>query len=108
MAAVRVLKLVQRGQQFLESFRMADDTSAIVMAEGTRCNRIVVWPASMVAADICVVLFLVHWKHNQSTYPLEYAYWNRSFICERCGAVSEQELGMWVSPEQDGPTNVHS
>jgi lipid-A-disaccharide synthase-like uncharacterized protein len=63
---------------------------------------------SLVAAGICVVLFLVHWKHNQSTYPLEYAYWNRCFICERCGSVSEQESGMGISPEQNGPTNPHS
>jgi hypothetical protein len=39
-----------------------------------------------------VVLFLLYWKHNHMAYPREYAHWNRSFICERCGTVSQQAL----------------
>ena len=34
--------------------------------------------------------FAGFWKHNHSTYPREYARWNQSFICGRCGTVSEQ------------------
>ena len=38
-----------------------------------------------------VFLFLVtlFWRHNHSTYSREYAEWNRSFLCERCGTVSQ-------------------
>ena len=36
-----------------------------------------------------LTLFFV-WRHNHSTYQRQYDEWNRSFICERCGAVSKQ------------------
>ncbi len=39
-----------------------------------------------------IFLFILFWRHNRSTYPREYAQWDRSFICERCGAVSQHEL----------------
>jgi hypothetical protein len=39
-----------------------------------------------------IFLFVLFWRHNRSTYPRKYAQWKRSFICERCGAVSQHEL----------------
>jgi hypothetical protein len=45
---------------------------------------------SLLSAGVFVVLFLIYWKHNHSTYPRQYAHWNRSFICERCGTVSQR------------------
>jgi hypothetical protein len=45
---------------------------------------------AVVSAGIFVALFLVYSKHNQSTYPRQYAQWDRSFICERCGTISQQ------------------
>jgi hypothetical protein len=47
---------------------------------------------SFLSAGVFVVLFLIYWNHNYSTYPGQYARWNRSFICERCGAVSQHDL----------------
>jgi len=44
----------------------------------------------VLCASLFVVLFLLYWKHNHTSYPREYAQWNRSFICERCGAVSQR------------------
>jgi hypothetical protein len=42
------------------------------------------------------VVFLVFafavWRHNHLTFPREYARWDRSFICQRCGAVSLQDV----------------
>ena len=32
------------------------------------------------------------WKHNHSNYQTQYAQWDKSFICERCGTVSQQAL----------------
>ena len=46
---------------------------------------------SLLSAGVFVVLFLVYWKHNHSSYPRQYAQWDRSFICERCGAVSQHK-----------------
>ena len=37
------------------------------------------------------LLFLV-WRHNHSSYQTQYARWDKSFICERCGTVSQQVL----------------
>jgi hypothetical protein len=48
---------------------------------------------SLLSACVFVVFFLVYVKHNHSVYQREYARWDRSFVCERCGAVSEQECG---------------
>ena len=45
---------------------------------------------SLLSAGVFVLLLLIYGKHNYSTYPGQYARWNRSFICERCGTVSQQ------------------
>jgi hypothetical protein len=47
---------------------------------------------AVLSAGIFVFLFLVYWKHNHSTFPRQYAQWDRSFICQRCGKVSEHGL----------------
>ena len=43
---------------------------------------------SVLSVGVFVLLVVLFWKHNHSTYPRQYAEWNRSFICQRCGAVS--------------------
>jgi len=40
------------------------------------------------AATFLLVLF---WRHNQTTYKRRYAHWERSFLCQRCGTLTEQE-----------------
>jgi len=42
-------------------------------------------------AIFALLLFLV-WRHNHSSYQTQYAQWDKSFICERCGTVSQQAL----------------
>ena len=57
-------------------------------------------PVSALPVEIYAVLFpvafvfllILFWRHNHSTYQQLYAQWNRSFICERCGAMSQHEL----------------
>jgi hypothetical protein len=41
-----------------------------------------------VAPFVFLVLVFLVWRHNHLRFPREYAQWNRSFICQRCGAVS--------------------
>lgn len=36
-------------------------------------------------------LVFLAWRHNHSTYQRQYAEWDRFFICQGCGTVSEQE-----------------
>ena len=40
-------------------------------------------------ALFALLLFLV-WRYNHSIYRTQYAQWDESFICERCGTVSKQ------------------
>jgi hypothetical protein len=47
--------------------------------------------ALIYAAILALLLFLV-WRHNHSSYQTQYAQWDKSFICERCGTVSQQAL----------------
>ena len=42
-------------------------------------------------ATFALLLFLV-WRHNHSSYQTQYSQWDKSFICERCGTVSQQAL----------------
>ena len=46
----------------------------------------------VLSGAVFVAFFFLHWKHNHSSYPQRYAKWDRSFICERCGAISQQTL----------------
>jgi hypothetical protein len=41
---------------------------------------------------IFLVLVFLFWRHNHLRFPQEYARWNRSFICLRCGAVSLHDV----------------
>ena len=47
---------------------------------------------AVLCAGVFVVLFLLYWEHNHSTYPRQYVRWNRSFLCQRCGSVSEHDV----------------
>jgi hypothetical protein len=38
------------------------------------------------------LLAFVFWRHNRVTYRTQYLRWDRSFICERCGAVSLHDI----------------
>ena len=44
------------------------------------------------APVVLLLLVGIVWRHNHSTYEQKYARWNESFICERCGTVSQQAL----------------
>ena len=41
------------------------------------------------SAGVFVAFVLVYWKHNHYTYERQFGRWDRSFICQRCGAVSQ-------------------
>jgi hypothetical protein len=44
---------------------------------------------TMLSAGVFVAFILVYWKHNHYTYERQFGRWDRSFICQRCGAVSQ-------------------
>ena len=46
---------------------------------------------SLLSAATFLVLMILFWRHNQSTYKRRYSQWERSFLCQRCGTLMEQE-----------------
>jgi fatty acid desaturase len=44
------------------------------------------------APVVLLVLVFAVWRHNHLTFPREYARWDSSFLCQRCGAVSQHEV----------------
>jgi hypothetical protein len=44
------------------------------------------------APVVFVLLVGIVWRHNHSTYEQKFFHWNESFICERCGTVSQQAV----------------
>ena len=45
-----------------------------------------------VAPLVFIFVFFSIWRHNHSSYRQKYSEWNDSYICERCGTVSQQAL----------------
>ena len=60
-----------------------------VMASPPPVSVLPVQIYAVLFSGVFVFLFILFWRHNRSTYPRRYAQWNRSFICERCGATLE-------------------
>jgi hypothetical protein len=46
---------------------------------------------SQLSAATFLLLLVLFSRHNQTTYKRRYAHWERSFLCQRCGTVTEQE-----------------
>jgi hypothetical protein len=47
--------------------------------------------AFLSAATFLLMLVLL-WRHNQSAYKRRYSLWQRSFLCQRCGTLTEGRL----------------
>jgi hypothetical protein len=47
---------------------------------------------AVLAPAAFIFLVAVFWRHNHSTYQRQYTQWNQSFICERCGRVSQHDF----------------
>jgi len=45
---------------------------------------------AFISAVVFAVLLALVVRHNQSVYPRQFAEWDSSYICQRCGTVSEQ------------------
>jgi hypothetical protein len=45
----------------------------------------------VLSGSVLLVVCLIYWNHNRSGYPRQYAQWERSFICNRCGVVCDQD-----------------
>jgi hypothetical protein len=52
---------------------------------------------AVLAPSAFIVLVALFWRHNHSTYRRLYAEWDRSFICQQCGSLSQHSTGRLVS-----------
>ena len=44
---------------------------------------------SRLSAASFLLLLVLFWRHNQTTYKRRYSQWERSSLCQRCGTVTE-------------------
>ncbi len=63
-----------------------------VMASSSVSSSLPVKVYGLVASLLFFASVLLTWRHNHFTYARQYARWDCSFICERCGALSEQDM----------------
>jgi hypothetical protein len=64
-----------------------------VMGSSTRVSAFPAVGGMFVITSGFLFLLLLIWKHNHLVYPRQYAEWNDSWLCQRCGGVSSQGLG---------------
>ncbi|OLB25756.1 MAG: hypothetical protein AUH13_29655 [Acidobacteria bacterium 13_2_20CM_58_27] len=50
---------------------------------------LVLW--SGLSAVTFLLLLVLFWRHNQFTRKRRYSRWERSFLCQRCGTLTEQD-----------------
>jgi hypothetical protein len=43
----------------------------------------------LMVAGVLAFLLRLFWRHNHFAYRQEFARWSRSFVCQRCGNISE-------------------
>lgn len=61
-----------------------------VMAGASISSSVPVKLYGLLASCALIALVLVTWRHNHSAYSRQLGQWNRSYLCERCGAVSQE------------------
>ena len=63
-----------------------------VMSSSSPASSLPVKLYAVLAPAAFILLVALFWRHNHSTYQRQYTQWNQSFICERCGTVSQHDL----------------
>jgi hypothetical protein len=84
------LKLV--GWFALGSFVALIAYAQSVMSSPGPASSLPVYIYAVVASFLFLVLAFLIWRHNHRAYPVQYAEWEQSFLCMRCGAVSAQPI----------------
>ena len=46
---------------------------------------------ALLSAVTFLLLLVLFWRQNQSTHKRRYSHWEHSFLCQRCGTLTEQE-----------------
>jgi hypothetical protein len=59
-----------------------------VMSSSSRVSSLPAAIGTVILSGAFLFLLFAFWRHNQLIYPRQYAEWDESFLCERCGGVS--------------------
>jgi len=62
-----------------------------VMSSSSMVSALPVVMFGVIGLVLLLAFVAVIWRHNQLVYPRQYEKWERSFVCQRCGAVSRHE-----------------
>ncbi len=60
-----------------------------VMASSSTASSLPVKVCALICSFLFVSAGVLTRRHNHSIYPRQYAHWDRSFVCQRCGGVNE-------------------
>ena len=61
-----------------------------VMSSSSIASVLPVVMFGVIGTVVLLASVAVIWRHNQLVYPRACDRWERSFVCERCGAISQQ------------------
>jgi len=70
-----------------------------VMASSSTVSSLPVKLYGLVAGMSFISSVLLTWRHNHFTYRQQYAEWDRSFICQRCGSLNPGTLNNFSATE---------
>jgi len=70
-----------------------------VMSSSSMVSGFPVVVFGVIGTAVLLASVAVIWRHNQLVYPRAYDYWERSFVCQRCGAVTAESGTSLVCPE---------
>ena len=60
-----------------------------VMGSSSMISALPVVVFGGIGLGVFLVLLLLVWRHNLLVYPQRYSRWNASYVCQRCGALSQ-------------------
>jgi hypothetical protein len=46
---------------------------------------------ALLSAATFLLLLVLFWRHNRTNHKRRYSQWERSFLCQRCGTITEQQ-----------------
>ncbi len=66
--------------------------SNTVMSSSSQVSGVPVVVSGAIGMILLLASLAVIWRHNLLVYPRQFVEWERSFVCQRCGAVSPHDL----------------
>jgi hypothetical protein len=64
----------------------------VVMSSSTKSSGMSVVFLAVLGFSVLLIALFLTWRHNQLVYPRQFADWNASWQCSRCGGISSQNV----------------